>query len=38
MDKADAALYQYKNGGRNRTTAWRKPPPLQAPERPASAA
>ncbi|MCC6208637.1 MAG: GGDEF domain-containing protein [Gammaproteobacteria bacterium] len=38
MDKADAALYQSKNGGRNRTTAWRKPPPLQAPERPASAA
>lgn len=40
IDKADAALYESKNGGRNRATAWRKapsPPPVTS-RRPASAA
>lgn len=37
INKADAALYQSKNGGRNRTTAWRKVlPPAHAATRPAS--
>ena len=39
IDKADAALYQSKNQGRNRTTLWRKPVPSTAKTtRPASAA
>lgn len=39
IDKADAALYQSKNGGRNRATAWHKAPPATpADSRPASAA
>lgn len=39
IDKADAALYQSKNSGRNRTTAWRRTVPPAAPAaRPASAA
>lgn len=38
IDKADAALYESKHGGRNRTTVWRKAPPSPPTARSASAA